>query len=305
VVTNPGEVALGNVFVVDDHGTPGVPADDFVPNAVLADGFNSGDRDRDGLLDPGETWFYTWTTAVTAGQHINVATASAEPVAGGTTVLDTDPAYWFGEAPCLASLGNFVWNDLDKDGIQDAGEPGIKGVVVNLLDASGAKVLSTTTDTKGFYQFTGLSAGLYSAEISCKNFVCGDVLAGWRAALENQGSSEASDSDGGRVTHRSDPVKLNGGETNSDIDFGFYRIACDDHRSKGRPGFRLHDFGGDHKDDPHDGGSAHHKLIDGPCKAATPDQNHEVKLPPCSSWVKPFVCDVATGNPNKGIKIAI
>ena len=32
--------------------------------------------------------------------------------------------------------GDFVWLDLDQDGIQDAGEPGIAGVLVNILDDS-------------------------------------------------------------------------------------------------------------------------------------------------------------------------
>jgi len=46
----------------------------------------------------------------------------------------------------FVTLGDRVWSDTDKDGVQDADEPGIAGVVVNLLD-KGANVLdSTTTD---------------------------------------------------------------------------------------------------------------------------------------------------------------
>ncbi len=32
--------------------------------------------------------------------------------------------------PTPINVGNFVWNDIDADGIQDANEPGIAGVVV-------------------------------------------------------------------------------------------------------------------------------------------------------------------------------
>ncbi len=32
------------------------------------------------------------------------------------------------------SLGDYVWNDLNKNGIQDADEPGIANVEVELLD---------------------------------------------------------------------------------------------------------------------------------------------------------------------------
>jgi hypothetical protein len=37
-----------------------------------------------------------------------------------------------------ASLGDFVWIDLNGNGIQNAGEPGLNGVTVNLLDAAAA-----------------------------------------------------------------------------------------------------------------------------------------------------------------------
>ena len=44
LVTNPGEVALGNVVVTDDAGTPGDNSDDYNPTPVLdGSGFNVGD----------------------------------------------------------------------------------------------------------------------------------------------------------------------------------------------------------------------------------------------------------------------
>jgi hypothetical protein len=59
-----------------------------------------------------------------------------------------------------ASLGDFVWDDLNADGIQDLGEPGIEGVTVtvNLL-TNGTIVASTTTDVNGAYAFTNLPRG--------------------------------------------------------------------------------------------------------------------------------------------------
>lgn len=50
-------------------------------------------------------------------------------------------------------LGNFVWDDLNGNGIQDSGEPGIGGVVVNLLNQSGHVVRTTTTSSTGAYSF--------------------------------------------------------------------------------------------------------------------------------------------------------
>jgi hypothetical protein len=52
-----------------------------------------------------------------------------------------------------ASLGDFVWDDLNADGIQ-GGEPGLSGVVVMLYD--GNLVGTTMTDDLGAYAFTNL-----------------------------------------------------------------------------------------------------------------------------------------------------
>jgi hypothetical protein len=304
VVTNPGEVALENIWVVDDNETPSVLSDDFAPNPVLNQGWNIGDSDRDGLLDPGETWFYTWTTVATEGQHANLAIARA--VGGGVTVEDTDPAHWLAMAPHKASIGDFVWNDLDKDGIQDANEPGIEGVIVNLLNARGKKIDTTITNAEGFYQFGDLDPGNYKVEISCKNFVCGGILSGWRSAIENQGSDEAIDSDGHPVTHRSDPVMLAAGENNSDIDFGFYRKSHGNHTSKWKKGFGLHHFfGKHHKYFKRDGNSGHHKRFDWSLKKAQSESWHEAKMQAGSSWLKQFVCDAKRSDPNRDIEISL
>jgi fimbrial isopeptide formation D2 family protein len=69
-----------------------------------------------------------------------------------------------------ARLGNFVWNDLDGNGRQDGGEPGITGVTVDLFYAGADGVfqpgelvtpLLTTTTSFGVYDFADLAAGTY------------------------------------------------------------------------------------------------------------------------------------------------
>ncbi|TBN57236.1 DUF11 domain-containing protein [Glaciihabitans arcticus] len=73
--------------------------------------------------------------------------------------------------PPKVAIGNFVWLDSDRDGIQDAGEPGIAGVTVKLLSGSGGSALNTdgsivtytTTDANGFYAFDDLTPGSYIA----------------------------------------------------------------------------------------------------------------------------------------------
>jgi large repetitive protein len=71
----------------------------------------------------------------------------------------------FGEE--LGSVGNFVWSDLDADGVQDDGEPGVAGVTLTLIDLSGVEDDRTTkTDIDGRYRFGNLPVGSYDLVIT-------------------------------------------------------------------------------------------------------------------------------------------
>ncbi|NKQ35254.1 MAG: isopeptide-forming domain-containing fimbrial protein [Chloroflexi bacterium] len=85
----------------------------------------------------------------------------------------------------LVSLGNLVWLDANADGTQDGGpaEPGIDGVIVNLLDSGGAAItdangnpITTTTSGGGFYYFGGLPEGSYIVEVAPENWNAGNVF---------------------------------------------------------------------------------------------------------------------------------
>jgi hypothetical protein len=73
----------------------------------------------------------------------------------GNTIANADFGYYGGPA----SLGNWVWNDVDQNGVQDSGEPGLAGVVVQLTitwpDASTTHV-KTVTNASGYYYFDNL-----------------------------------------------------------------------------------------------------------------------------------------------------
>jgi len=108
IVTNPGDVQLGGVVVTDDNGTPGDAGDDFNPAPVEQDGFNVGDTDADGRLDPGEQWRYTATDIVEVeGQHANLATVTGTPLDdsgapfGADNVTADDPAHHFAVLPAI------------------------------------------------------------------------------------------------------------------------------------------------------------------------------------------------------------
>jgi uncharacterized repeat protein (TIGR01451 family) len=61
----------------------------------------------------------------------------------------------------LTSLGDFVWNDANGNGLQDGGEQGVAGVTVQLYNASGILSQSTTTSNAGIYAFNNIVAGNY------------------------------------------------------------------------------------------------------------------------------------------------
>jgi serine-aspartate repeat-containing protein C/D/E len=76
-------------------------------------------------------------------------------VTSGSTNTTTDAGLYQ-----AASLGNYVWEDTDKDGIQDGTELGVNGVTVQLKNAAGTILQTTTTSTNpttggaGYYQFS-------------------------------------------------------------------------------------------------------------------------------------------------------
>ncbi len=119
-------------------------------------------------------------------------------------------------APCTGLIGDFVWNDLNRNGIQDAGEPGIPGVEVILRDATGATLATDITDGSGFYQFTGLCAGAYTVDVNPAT-----VPAGMTPTLPNQGGDDTVDSDGAPV---SVTLPTDNSEDRS-IDFGYFQPA--------------------------------------------------------------------------------
>ncbi|MGB4979626.1 MAG: SdrD B-like domain-containing protein, partial [Anaerolineae bacterium] len=77
----------------------------------------------------------------------------------------------------LATIGDRVWHDLDGDGVQDANEPGLPGVTVNLYQ--GATLVRTTITepgTTGYYLFNNLSAGTYTVNVDETTLTAGFVL---------------------------------------------------------------------------------------------------------------------------------
>lgn len=113
------------------------------------------------------------------------------------------------------SIGDFVWNDANMNGIQDVDEAGIGGVTVSLLDNNGSLITTTTTNSSGIYAFNNLVAGSYQVQFN--------TPAGYNPTWINQGTDNTKDSDpfGGIVRN----VTLTTGQNRTDIDAGFFVIC--------------------------------------------------------------------------------
>ena len=114
-----------------------------------------------------------------------------------------------------ASVGDYTWMDVNRDGLQDADEPALPGVTVTLThadgsavtDASGNPVAAVTTDANGKYKFENLLPGDYKVSFQAP--------AGFEATTSEAGDDRAADSNGASAS-----VTLVQGQTDDTIDFG-------------------------------------------------------------------------------------
>ena len=144
------------------------------------------------------------------------ATGSTGPIALPAGALDTSWDAGLVAAP--AGVGDRVWDDLDRDGVQDAGEPGLDGVAVRLFRADGTLAGSTVTAGGGLYAFAGLPPGDYYLEF-------GQPPAGYTPSPQNSGADDLADSDADTVTRRTAVTTLAPGEHDPSWDLGLFTFA--------------------------------------------------------------------------------
>ncbi|WP_338845578.1 SdrD B-like domain-containing protein [Massilia sp. W12] len=119
-----------------------------------------------------------------------------------------------------AQLGDRVWFDHNKNGVQDAGEGGVAGVKVSLLDANGAATgMVTSTDANGNYLFANLKPGTYSVQFD-KN----SLPAGYAITARDAGGNDAADSDANPTDGKTAQVTLASGESNLSLDMGLQAL---------------------------------------------------------------------------------
>lgn len=121
-------------------------------------------------------------------------------------------AYTFGTVG-LAMLGDYVWEDMNRNGIQDLGEPPLKNILIELYDANKIYLSSTTSDSLGKYLFSGISPGKYFLKfVNPQQYFY---------TIGSQGNVETnSDINFSGFT---DEINLAANQINFSIDGGYYR----------------------------------------------------------------------------------
>ncbi|MFK7917560.1 MAG: SdrD B-like domain-containing protein [Ilumatobacter sp.] len=110
-----------------------------------------------------------------------------------------------------STVGDFVWHDLDADGIFDAGEPGLSGVTINVYDSTLTLVGSDTTDGNGAYSIVGIEPGSYSIVVDPASIPTG----------ANSGSTLVASAGMPTLLVRT----LTSGSSVTDADFAFHTTA--------------------------------------------------------------------------------
>lgn len=152
----------------------------------------------------------------------------AATAADGLTALVVDPTWDGGLVERPVSVGRLVWFDRDRDGVQDAGEPGLPEVVLELRTPDGRSVTAVdgttvtpvTTDADGRYVFTGLVPGRYVVRVD--RIASAAALAGYAPTVAGAGSDPALDS----ATWSATTTALAGGQADTTLDFGL--VLADD-----------------------------------------------------------------------------
>jgi hypothetical protein len=115
--------------------------------------------------------------------------------------------------PKRVALGDRVWEDMNGNGAQEAGEPGLTNATVRLLDAASNVVATAVTSATGAYLFTNLPPAMYQVEFVAPAQYVFTVR---DAAVTN----DLADSDADLVTGRTAPVSVTAGTTNLTLDAG-------------------------------------------------------------------------------------
>jgi len=133
----------------------------------------------------------------------------------------------FGFVPTV-TVGDRVWYDNNRDGVQADDEPGVPDVTVNIFnsdgtpatDMDGEPVPAQVTDDQGNYLFTDLPPGAYYVVFDLETLPDGYIV-----TTSDGDDDDAVDSDGDPETGQTAPTDfLSGGNADLTLDLGIHLV---------------------------------------------------------------------------------
>ncbi len=201
------------------------------------------------------------------GHQLTSGLDALDVTVAGVDVMDVDFGYV--DEGDTGSIGDVLWLDADRDGVRDAGEPGLAGVTVEVFDAGpdgviggGDDVLvgTVTTDANGGYVLDGLPPGNYYVSVDTATLPAGLTETTYPMGVDP-----------------SAVIALSEGEDFNDADFGFVSAA-----GSALGDTVWYDADGDGVQDPGEAGILGVEVtVDGPSGPIT------VTTGPDGSWLVP------------------
>jgi hypothetical protein len=214
-ITNTGDEALADVTVTDQliaNGTvTGLSC--VFPDASTGTTYT-------GILAVGASFDCTARLAgvVAGSDHHDVGHVAGVGAESGTPVVDDNPYY--ADLTPRVTIGDYVWIDVNHNGVQEQGEKGVPGVKITVTtpdgkpvtDVNGKPVGPATTDGSGLYHFVDLPPGRYVTHIDYDT-----VPDGLSPTTPGRGA-RGSDSSTGSATSQ----LLAGGQSDETLDYGLW-----------------------------------------------------------------------------------
>ncbi len=216
-----GCIATGNLVV----GVNSLPAPQItIPTVTTCLGNNNTTFNP--VITPPGSYSYLWSPDNGTLSNINSLNPSIITTATGTTqynleVTDnTSGCNSIGTGtlvvnicPTLATTGNFMWFDVNENGIQDPSESGVSSMNVKLYNSLGFNVSSTVTNSNGIYFFGDVPPGDDYYAVFSKPF-------GYLFTLQNVGGTAANNNSKADITGRTGNFNITPGANITNIDAG-------------------------------------------------------------------------------------
>ena len=125
-----------------------------------------------------------------------------------------------------SAIGNRVWQDSNSNGVQDAQENGVAGIVVTLLQSDGITLVKNPAQTASDYQVITNNTGNYLFS----NLVPGDYVVKFEVGdseitKQGEGTDSSLDSDVDPLTSKTGVISVSLDQQRLDVDAGIFTPA--------------------------------------------------------------------------------